>query len=535
MEMKMNRKKWMGIAGAGVLVLIIIIAVICGIRQRTHSGSMKQDQMYQQLWELGKEMEQELNGSTIYPGVKVMGIDLSGMTQQEAEEAIEGALDGQLGKNKVVLQYGDKKWTYTFEELGAIADAKTMAEQAFAIGRKGDLRQRRQIIEKLKKQTEDMPLSVMLDETKLTTVLDTVAKELEVQPVDAVIQANGSEFSVTAEKKGLILNREKTIEEIQKALLHGEDNKTVTPVMDEVLPEKTSEKLSSIHDRIGTYSTYYSTSNYGREQNLITGASKVNGIILMPDEILSFNNTVAPITVENGYHEASVIVGDEYVPGLGGGLCQVSTTLYNAVIRAELEIVERDCHSFPSDYVPMGLDATVAQGYIDFQFKNTSGHPIYIAMWCGGGEIGASIYGTEIHDPSRSVSFDYVVTRVIDKPQEEVKEDATLAPGQRVVYVTGHTGYEVDVYKTVTEKGSTTTEWFNSSSYMATPDKVKVGPAKPVTPSNPTTPTNPTTPVKPPEESSTPAESQPPQESQVPPEESQAPEESSAASETDQE
>ncbi len=535
MELKMNRKKWMAAAAAGVLALIIMIAIICGIKQRTSSGEMRQELMYQNLWKLGKEMEQELNVNTIYPGVKVMGIDLSGMTQQEEEAALEEALDGELHGNKVTLQYGDKKWTYTFEELGAAADAKTMAEQAYAIGRSGDLRQRRQVIEKLKNQAEDMSLSVVLDETKLTAILDTVAKEVEVQPVDAVIQANGSEFSVTAEKKGLILNRQKTMEELQKALSHGENNQTVTPVMDEVLPEKTSEKLSSIHDRIGTYSTYYSTSNYGREQNLITGASKVNGTILMPDEVLSFNNTVAPITVENGYHEASVIVGDEYVPGLGGGLCQVSTTLYNAVIRAELEIVERDCHSFPSDYVPMGLDATVAQGYIDFKFKNTSGHPIYIVMWCGGGEIGASIYGTEIHDPSRSVSFDYVVTRVIDKPKEEVKEDATLAPGQRVLYVEGHTGYEVDVYKTVTENGTTQTEWFNSSSYMATPDKVKVGPAKPETPTVPTTPTTPTTPVKPPEESSTPpAESQPPEESQAP-EESQVPEESSAAPEQDQE
>lgn len=527
--MKMNKKMLGLVSAGGAVFLVIIIAVVCGIVQRQHTGSANQEQMFQSLWELSKEMQEELGSNTIYPGVTVMGIDLSGMTQQEAEETIEKALGADLLKNEVTFQYGDKKWVYTYEKLGASADAAAMAEKAFAVGRSGDLRQRRQVVQRLQNQPEDMQLDIALDEAALEAVLNQLASELEVKPVDAVIQANGSEFSVTPEKKGLILNREKTKSAIQEAIKLGGDHQTVTPAFDEVLPEKTAEKLGSIHDRIGSYSTYYSTSNYGREQNLITGASKVNGIILMPDEVLSFNETVAPITVENGYHEASVIVGDEYVPGLGGGLCQVSTTLYNAVIRAELEIVERDCHSFPSDYVPMGLDATVAQGYIDFKFKNTSGHPIYLAMWCGGGEIGAAIYGTEIHDPSRSVSFDYVITRVVEKPKEEVKEDPTLAPGQRVVYVDGHTGYEIDVYKTVTENGSSHTEWFSSSSYMATPDKVKVGPAKPAQPQQPEKPKPPT--PQQPQESQTPQESQKPEESQTP-EESQQPEDSSAKEES---
>lgn len=492
--MKTNNKKRLVliIVGAAVLVIAVTAAILWGMHSRRQEEIARQlreqDEIHSMahFLERQKEMEILLNVTRIYDGVTCMGVDLSGMTQAEAQEAIEKEIDETVLQNQVSFEYGDKKWSYTFEELGASADAAALAEKAFAIGRRGDLQQRFETVLSLKTEPEEILVDVALDSAKTDEVVAKMAEEIEQKPVDAVVVATGSGFSVTPEKKGLSLDQEKTKAAIRKTITEKQEDAKVALTVKEVIPEKTAEKLSTIKDKIGSYSTYYG-GNYGREQNLITGASKINGVVLMPDEVLSFNDTVAPITAENGYHEANVIVGDEYVPGLGGGLCQVSTTLYNAVIRAELEVVERDCHSFPSDYVPLGLDSTVAQGYIDFKFKNTSGHPVYISMWCGGGEIGAAIYGTEIHDPSRTLSFDYVVTEVIPKPAEEVKEDPTMEAGKRVVTTEGHTGYQVDVYKTVSENGSSYTEWFSSSSYMATPDKVKVGTAKPA--SKPVDPT----------------------------------------------
>ena len=481
----MKKKKLAAMIGAGIVgVAAVTGGIIWGVNhnlqnKQKQQAAEDQNRIWEHWLELGQKLEEEVNTDVIYPGVTVLGTDLGGKTVDEAVNLIEDAMQNLMQETQVTLQYGDQAWKFSLAELEVSSDAKKAAERAFQVGRSGDLRQRKIRMTQLDADPETIEVETIFNESMLSKAVEEVASKLEQEPVDAVIQASGNTFQVTPEKKGLTLNQKDTVNSIKKDVTIDGGNKTIQLSVEEVLPEKTAEILSTIQDRIGSYSTYYSTSNYGREQNLIVGASKLNGLVVMPDEVVSFNSMVAPITVENGYHEANVIVGDEYVPGLGGGLCQVSTTLYNAVIRAELEVYARDCHAFPADYVPLGMDAAVAQGYLDFQFKNTSGHPIYISMWAGGGEIGAAIYGTEIHDPSRSISFDYVITAEIPKLQEQVKVDPALQPGQRVVDVAGHIGYEVDVYKTVTEKGSSYTEWFSSSSYMASADKVRVGPEKP--------------------------------------------------------
>lgn len=481
------------------LVTLMMIGVaalsLTGCGDSLEAKRQEDQEKTMEYWlEWSKEAKGALDTQEIYPGVNVMDIDLGGKTVAEATTLIQQELNAQILTNQVTLQYQDKEWKFTFEELGVSADAAAIAQRAFEIGRSGDLRQRDLLIRNLDTSKEAVQLDTAFDEKQLKTVLEELANEIKVEPVDAVLSFNDGTFSVTPEQNGLALDQEKAMADIQKALQDGQDGVKIELPVKEEKPKMTKELLSTIQDKIGSGSTYYSTSNYGREQNLIVGASKLNGMIVMPDEEVSFNSTVAPITAENGYHAANVIVGDEYVLDLGGGLCQVSTTLYNAVIRAELEVLERDCHAFPSDYVQMGLDAAVAQGYIDFRFKNTTGYPIYIAMWCGGGEIGAAIYGKETHDPSRTLSFDYEITSVIEKPKAVEEYDPTLKPGERVVKSEGHTGYTVDTYKTVTENGVSTTEWFSTSYYMASADKVKVGPKKTENPAPPATPA-PTTPV----------------------------------------
>ena len=432
-----------------------------------------------QYWlDLSKETEAKLDIDTIYPGVSIMGVDLGGKTKEEAKELIEQEINEQILNQKVVLTFEDKDWTFSFEELGISADAEVIAQRAFDVGRSGDLRQRAQFVSELLMAEEDMQIDTVFNEEQLMQIVESLDEEIKQEAVNAQLSRKNSKFVITPEKNGLELNAAMTVKDIQTALKNGTDNQKISLAVKEVKPEITEELLKNVKDNIGSGSTYYSTSNADREQNLIVGASKLNGMLVMPDEVVSFNSMVAPITAENGYKAANVIQGDEYVLDLGGGLCQVSTTLYNAVIRAELEVIERDCHAFPSDYVSMGLDAAVAQGYIDFRFRNDTGYPIYITMWCGGGEIGAAIYGKEIHDDSRKISFDYVITDVIEKPKAKEVVDPKLKPGERVVEVEGHTGYTVDTYKTVTENGESYTEWFSTSYYMASADKVRVGPKK---------------------------------------------------------
>ncbi len=473
-EGKMKTKKLISLVMVGMAAL-----AITGCSDDLAAKRQEDQNKTMEYWlNLSKETEATLNTDTIYPGVSVMGIELGGKTLEEAKALINQEVNEQILMHKVVLVHEDKEWTFTFEELGVSADAGVIAQRAFEVGRSGDLRQRSQYVTGLEAESIDMQADTAFDVDMLTDIVESLSDEIKQEPKDAKLSRKDSKFVIKPEVNGLALDVENTVADIQSALQNGEDGQKIPLLVKEVKPEITEELLSNVKDKIGSGSTYYSTSNSDRETNLIVGASKLDGMLVMPDEIVSFNTMVAPITAENGYKAANVIQGDEYVLDLGGGLCQVSTTLYNAVIRAELEVIERDCHAFPSDYVSMGLDAAVAQGYIDFQFRNDSGYPIYISMWCGGGEIGAAIYGKEIHDDSRKISFDYVITDVIEKPKAKEVEDPKLKPGERVVEVEGHTGYTVDTYKTITENGESYTEWFSTSYYMASADKVRVGPKK---------------------------------------------------------
>ncbi len=462
-----------------MLMVGLAAVALTGCSEEQTTTKLEDQNKTNQYWlELSKDTEAKLEIDTIYPGVSVMGVDLGGKTQAEAKVMIEQELNDQILAHEVVLTYEDQEWVFSFEELGVSADAEEIASRAFNVGRSGDLRQREQFVDGLLLEKEDMQIDIAFDKEKLMATVEGLCDEVQREAVDAQLSRENSKFVITPEENGAELDIEMTVKDIQAVLQKGENNQKISLSVKEVKPEITKELLENVKDIIGSGSTYYSTSNANREQNLIVGASKLNGMLVMPNETVSFNTMVAPITEENGYKPANVIQGDEYVLDLGGGLCQVSTTLYNAVIRAELEVLERDCHAFPADYVPMGLDAAVAQGYIDFRFCNDTGYPIYISMWCGGGEIGAAIYGKEIHDDSRKVSFDYVITDVIEKPKAKEVEDPKLKPGERVVEVEGHTGYTVDTYKTVTENGESYTEWFSTSYYFASADKVRVGPKK---------------------------------------------------------
>ena len=437
-----------------------------------------QDSFNQALLQMSRDTIDELNTHRIYPGVYFMNVDLGGLTKEEAKRKIINEANEQIFSKELVLKRGDDEWIFTYEELGMWMDTQALVEEAFAIGRSGNLRQRKQMIQEVKENKVVLEAKTRLDDSTLQRVMEQLAEEAWQDPEDATISLEGKTFTVTDDKPGAELDIPGTKKKVIAALKAENSSKEISLKMNKVEAERTAKELSTIRDVIGTYTTAYSTGNSGREENLKIGSGKVNGTVLMPGETFYFNPTVGPITAEQGYKEAAVIIDGEYGTDLGGGLCQVSSTLYNAVIRAELGVDFRDCHAFPSSYVPMGLDATVAEGYIDFIFTNTTDHPVYLSMWCNGGELGATIYGTETRDLSRKISFDYTIKETIPKPEPEIEEDKSLAPGSRVVVSQGQVGYEVEVYKTVTENGVSQTEWFSSSSYIATPDKIKVGPDK---------------------------------------------------------
>ena len=244
-------------------------------------------------------------------------------------------------------------------------------------------------------------------------------------------------------------------------------------------PSITAEDNGYVTDLIGSYQTTYTMSDKNRNTNLEVGCNYINGTVLAPGEVFSANVELGPQTYAGGYKDAAVYNNGKVESGIAGGVCQVTTTLYNAVIMAELEIVERHPHSMTVGYVPLGRDAAVAGTYKDLKFKNNTEYPVLIEAYASGGKLVMNIYGHEVHDSSRRVEYETVYEATVPKPEEIVTEDPERPEGEREVTAYGKTGAKVSVYKVVYENGKQISrEWFSSSSYRATADEVTVGTKK---------------------------------------------------------
>lgn len=217
----------------------------------------------------------------------------------------------------------------------------------------------------------------------------------------------------------------------------------------EVTLQDIEDKLFS--EVIGEYSTTFDAGNVSRSKNISLASNKINGTILAPDEVFSYNGVVGERSYSEGFETASVYVNGESVPGVGGGICQVSSTLFNAVVFANLDIVERVNHQLTVSYVPLGRDATVDYGNIDFRFRNSTGYPIKIVCTANGGKMYTAIMGYK-EDKSESVSFETVTIGHTNPPERKV-DDPTLPKGEEKVEKPGSSGYVVDTYKIIKRDG----------------------------------------------------------------------------------
>ena len=224
----------------------------------------------------------------------------------------------------------------------------------------------------------------------------------------------------------------------------------VIPVED-VMPIVTSNLLSRINGIIGEFSTSFKGSSKNRIENIKLSANAISNKLVLPGEEFSYNKATGPRTAESGYRAANVIIGGELTPDIGGGVCQTSTTLYNALLRADLTIVERHNHSIPVGYVPIGQDAAVAYGYLDLKFKNNFDFPVFIYSKVVGDRVYVYIYGDKnSKDYTIKVSSQIVETI---QPKTQTIIDPSLEPGESIVIQKGRTGYKVVTYKSKVKDG----------------------------------------------------------------------------------
>lgn len=421
---------------------------------------------------LNQTVKGATNDGTIISGVECDGIALGGMTKEEAKRAVEEHIS-KLHQKEITLYVDDESTNVQIEKLGAKADADKTVEEAYALGRQGGVFKQYSVV---KKEKHKVGIYRTYDKDVFKAQIEKSTKKIITSPKNASVKRKNGKFVITKEKTGYTLKIDETFDNFKKAIEAGKEKSKLDVTKKEA--QYTSKDMERIKDTLGTYTTSYGSSAYGRKVNVANGASRINGSIIYPGETFSVYKAVSPFTAANGYALAGSYENGQTVQTYGGGICQVSTTLYNAVIRAELKIKERHPHSMTVAYVPRSADAAIAGTYKDLKFTNQNDFPIYIEGHANGSTITFTVYG-EKKNPKRTVEFLSETTSVRQSSGEKEVKDPTLEEGKRVLEQAGHTGYTAKLWKIVKINGKQTSkEVFNTSSYMATPATYRVGTKK---------------------------------------------------------
>lgn len=414
--------------------------------------------------------------NTIADRVYIGEIHVGGMTREEATEAVSEYVDS-LEDKEITLKAGDRSITATAEELGLEWSDTDVAQIALDYGKTGNLIARYKANKDLEHEDKVFPVILKANEEKTTAFLEEETEDLEQKAQDYGLKRENGAFTVVAGKSGTAVDVENSIKAINEAFSDGwKDNMVVELATKEEKPKGSQEELAKVKDVLGTFHTSFSSSTAGRVTNIENACGKINGTVLYPGEEFSVYEAISPMDAENGYALAGSYENGTTVQSYGGGVCQVSTTLYNAVIRAELEITERYAHSMIVSYVDPSSDAAIAGTYKDLKFKNNTDAPIYIEGYTSGRTLYFTIYGQETRDPGREVSFESETTG-ITQPKTEIR--ATSAKIGSITKVqSSHTGRTARLWKVVTVNGvEQSREVFNNSTYSASPTIYEVGTA----------------------------------------------------------
>ena len=286
-------------------------------------------------------------------GISISGLDVSGMTKADAQKELDGYM--QYLMNRIVkIAVDDQTVTAQASDLGYRCEDKNVIEKAFEVGKKGNVFQRMKEIQDIGKDKKDFALTLKVDEKVLRKYLEENCVKYDINKKDAKLKLVNGKFKATNSRNGRKLQIEDTIAVIKHALLKDTKKQElqVTAVVKITKAKYTKKQVEKCKDLLGSFSTDYSTSTAARANNVRTAANYINGTVLYPGETFSVVKVIKDRTVANGYQAAAEYSSGNVVEGIGGGVCQVSTTLYNAVLKAELEIVERSPHSMVVSYVP---------------------------------------------------------------------------------------------------------------------------------------------------------------------------------------
>lgn len=368
------------------------------------------------------------------PGVKIASLSVTGYSREGAVQLVDEWLNT-VNDTPVVFYTDDYTLVINLKKLSEKPDAAKIIESIWEKEQKRGFKSKffnmdggSKIIYQIKLACDPNEIQKAVEFLSLNLNKDFKNASLEIdrqEGMKIIPGQQGQKVNVDATFAGMPVN-------------WGDFSEIKIPVVLTKTEPAITEAQLSIMGELAAFSTWYNVNEIDRSHNLQLAASTINSAAVLPGEIFSFNRVVGERTYDNGYRDALIINNGVFEPGLGGGICQVSSTIYNAALRAGLEIVERHNHALAVTYVPLGHDATVAYGLQDFKFKNNTNYPIYIRAAAGSGQLTVNIYGHLNY--KKKISLTSVTDKVIDF-QEIVEIKGDMAPGTEEIEQKGVTGY----------------------------------------------------------------------------------------------
>ena len=456
--------------------------------------------------------------SVIADGIFIGNINLSGMTRQEAAEVIEQYFE-EISRSDFTLRVGEETVTKKVCEFGLTWDVLSTLDEAASLGKSGLLIERYKTLMDMKYDKVKLPLVHTIDESTVRAfVNDEVAAVFDSESIDATIKRVDGSFVVTDHTDGVATDINGTISAILDKLTNDLSDEMSADIVGVVTPAKIKyEDLIVIKDELGAKTTAYAAGS-NRGQNIALAARKINGSVVMPGEIFSVDETIRPYTPENGYLPDGAYKDGQVVQEYGGGVCQISSTLYNAVLWSELTVTQRAPHSMVVSYLPYGMDAAIAEGYKDLKFMNNLEHPIYIEAITSGGKLTFRIFGCEYRPSNRKVEY---IAQTLEEEYVEDKNiyDPNLLPSESRTEGSRHPRVKATLTKNVYIDGKLVESTLLHTDKYALSFKTNIvgtkglvcdpatgapldpQPTQPTEPIEPTTPEHPGDPTAPPTES----------------------------------
>ncbi len=413
----------------------------------------------------------------IADNIIVGNLNVGGMTKEEASDLF-AASQSLVDQVIVTVKVNGQDVLLRGAELGIVYDdVDKMLDKALAYGSEGGIVKRYFSLKKLEKETKIYKEELTVKQEVADPVLSERVAPLCLLPQDASLQRSGEGFTIVDEQVGYTLDLDKTREALA-AQVNDEWNYADFDLVAEekkVEPRIKKSDLESVQDLLGSFQTA-AGSGQARVQNIQVGIDKLNGSVILPGEELSFLSKTVPFNAENGYAQAGVYEEGRVVDDYGGGICQVSTTFYNAAIYAELEIVERYPHSMTVAYVKPSMDAAIANDILDLVVRNPYDTPVYIESYLdGNGMVTFHVYGKETREAGRVVSFESETLATEDYKTVYVA-DSSLSFGAMDSDGHASTGVDAQLWKVVTLNGEEVSrEVFNTSHYATSDYTIKVG------------------------------------------------------------